>query len=71
VLFAGDGDHHFVQVPFVAAARRSSTDAVGEFPAKFQPPLPDRLKVTEMPRAASISSTMHRLNGIRKYSQTA
>ena len=27
--------------------------------------------VTEMPRAASISSTMRRLNGNRKYSQTA
>ena len=27
--------------------------------------------VTEMPRAASISSTMRRLNGNRKYSHTA
>ncbi len=27
--------------------------------------------VTEIPRAASISSTMRRLNGNRKYSQTA
>src|SRR3954451_11917777 len=43
VLLAGDGDDDLVEVPFVAAARGTSTDAVGEFAAEFQAPLPDRL----------------------------
>jgi hypothetical protein len=33
VLLAGDGDDDLVEVPFVAAARGSPTDAVGEFAA--------------------------------------
>ncbi len=32
-----------IQVPFVATARRSLTDAVGEYPPEFEAPLPDRL----------------------------
>src|SRR3954447_17741984 len=40
VLLASDGDDDLVEVPFVAAARGASTDAVGEFPAEFQAPLP-------------------------------
>ena len=43
MLLAGDGDDDLVKVPFVAAARGSATDAVGEFPTEFQAPLPDRL----------------------------
>src|SRR6202034_2685747 len=43
MLLAGDGDDDLVKVPFVAAARRSPTDAVGEFATEFQAPLPDRL----------------------------
>ena len=39
----GDADDDFIQVPFVASARRAMTDAVGEFPPEFQAPLPDRL----------------------------
>src|SRR5271167_1364338 len=43
MLFPGDADDDFIQVPFVATARRSLTDAVGEFPPEFEAPLPDRL----------------------------
>src|SRR5271165_4875192 len=43
VLLAGDGDHDLIEVPLVAAAGGSPTDAVGEFPTEFQAPLPDRL----------------------------
>src|SRR3984893_16027658 len=70
VPLPGDADDNLIKVPFVATARRSPTDAVGEFPAEFEAPWPVSC-VTEMPRAASISSTMRRLNGNRKYSQTA
>jgi hypothetical protein len=77
VLRTGDGDDDFIKMPFIAAARGSPTDAVGELAAEFQAHW--RLLicsaaqpyVTETPRAASISSTMRRLNGNRKYSQTA
>src|SRR5260370_31365079 len=43
MLLPGEADDHLIEVPFVAAARRSPTDAVGEFPAEFEAPLPDRL----------------------------
>lgn len=43
MLLPGDADDDLVKVPLVATARRSPTDAVGEFPAEFQAPLPDRL----------------------------
>jgi hypothetical protein len=33
MFLGGDGDDDLVEVPFVAAARGSPTDAVGEFPA--------------------------------------
>jgi hypothetical protein len=77
VLLSGDGDDDLVEVPFVAPAGGSPADAVGEFAPEFQPHC--RLSicfaaqpyVTEMPRAASISSTMRRLSGNWKYSQTA
>src|SRR5205823_5748506 len=59
MLLPGDADDDLIEVPLVATARRALTNAVGEFPAEFKAPLPDRL-VTEMPRAASISSTMRR-----------
>src|ERR1700730_8548724 len=39
----GDADDDLIEVPLVATARRSPTDAAGEFPAEFQAPLPDRL----------------------------
>ena len=40
VLLAGDGDDDLIEVPLVAAARGSPTDAVGEFAAELQAPLP-------------------------------
>ena len=71
VFLAGDRNDHLIQVPFVAAAWGSPANAVGEFPTEFRPHCRIVSYVTEMPRAASISSTMRRLNGNRKYSQTA
>ena len=35
--------HNLIEVPFVATARRSPTDAIGEFAAKFKALLTDRL----------------------------
>src|SRR5258708_22839055 len=43
MLLPGDADDDLIKVPFVATARRSPTDAVGEFPPEFEAPLPDRL----------------------------
>ena len=38
MLLPGDADDDLIEVPFVTAARRSLTNAVGEFPAEFEPP---------------------------------
>jgi hypothetical protein len=43
MLLAGEADDDLVEVLFVAVARCSPTDVVGEFLAEFEPPLPDRL----------------------------
>jgi hypothetical protein len=43
MLLPGEADDDLIEVPFVATARRSPTDPVGEFPAEFEAPLPDRL----------------------------
>src|ERR1700730_5985095 len=43
MLLAGEADDDLIEVPFVATARCSPTDPVGEFPAEFEAPLPDRL----------------------------
>ena len=43
MLLPGDADGNFVEMPFVAPARRSPPDAIGEFSAEFEAPLPDRL----------------------------
>src|SRR5882762_11412703 len=43
MLLPGYADDDLIKVPFVATARRSPTDAVGEFLAEFEAPLPDRL----------------------------
>src|SRR3954451_24992689 len=45
MLLAGDGDNDLIQMPFIAAAGGTPADAVGELPAEFQAPLPDRLSV--------------------------
>ncbi len=43
MLLAGDGDDDLIKVPFVTTTGCAPTDAVGEFTAEFQAPLPDRL----------------------------
>jgi hypothetical protein len=43
MLFPGEADDDLIEAPFVATARRSPADPVGEFPAEFEAPLPDRL----------------------------
>ena len=43
VLLTGDGDDDLIQMPFIAATGGTPADAVGEFAAEFQAPLPDRL----------------------------
>jgi hypothetical protein len=43
MLPSGNADDDLIEVPFVATARRSLANAVGEFPAEFEAPLPDRL----------------------------
>src|SRR5712672_1485618 len=43
MLLPGEADDDLIEVPFVATARRSPADPVGEFPAEFEAPLPDRL----------------------------
>src|SRR5438105_7094665 len=43
MLLPGEADDNLIEVPFVATARCSPTDAVGEFPAEFEAPFPDRL----------------------------
>src|ERR1700752_2055544 len=40
MLLPGDADDNLIEVPFVATARRSPTDAVGEFAAEFAAPVP-------------------------------
>src|SRR6476469_6840431 len=40
---AGEADDDLIEVPFVATARCSPTDPVGEFPAEFEAPSPDRI----------------------------
>lgn len=64
MLLPGDADDDLVEVPLVATARRSPTDAVGEFPAEFRLHCRIVSCVTDMPRAASISSTIRRLSGV-------
>ena len=71
MVLAGDGEDDLVEMPLVAPARFPATQVVGDVPTEFQAPLADRFVVTVMPRATSISSTIRRLSGKRKYSQTA
>jgi hypothetical protein len=39
MLFPSEADDDLIEVPFVAMARRSRTDAAGEFPAEFEGPI--------------------------------
>jgi hypothetical protein len=43
MLLAGDLEHDFTHVPLVAGQGQPPADDVGEFLAKLQAPLPDRL----------------------------
>jgi hypothetical protein len=43
MLLPGDADDDLIKVPFVATARRSPTDPVGQIPSGFEAPLSDRL----------------------------
>jgi hypothetical protein len=49
VLLAGDGDHHLVEVPFVAGVRQPPTDLVGERLAELAGPLPHRFMADDDP----------------------
>ena len=71
MLLPGDADDNLIEVPFVATARRSPPDAIGEFSAEFKAPLPDRLVRHRDAAGGQYLSTMRRLSGNRKYSQTA
>ena len=72
VLHPGDIDRDLVKVPLVASLRQPPPDPVGELLAELERPHCRTVSwLTTMPRAASISSTMRRLSGNRKYSQTA
>src|SRR6267378_4348098 len=57
MLLPGDADDDLIQVPFVATVRRPPTDAVGEFPAEFEAPLPDREKVLSSTGGRGFEST--------------
>ena len=71
VLYPGDLGNNLVDVPLVSGAEQSPTDPVGELLAELERRLPEVSWLTTMPRAASISSTIRRLRGKRKYSHTA
>jgi hypothetical protein len=43
VLLAGDADDDLIEVPSIATTGATPTDAIGKFPAEFQPPAVDRL----------------------------
>lgn len=66
VFLATDRNDDFVEVAFVAEpTSRTPADVVGEVPAEF--PAQSRIvwRVTMIPRAASMSSTMRRMSGKR------
>src|SRR5258706_10552279 len=43
MVLPGEGDDHLIEVTLVATGGRSPRAPVGEFPAEFEAPLPDRL----------------------------
>jgi hypothetical protein len=58
-------------MPFIAAARGRRRMRLANSRPNFKPHWRIVSYVTERPRASSISSTMRRLSGNRKYGQTA
>ena len=71
MLLSGDADDDLIKVPFVATAGARRRMRLANSRPNLRPHCRIVSCVTEMPRAANISSTMRRLNGNRKYSQTA
>jgi hypothetical protein len=71
MLLPGDADDDLIEVPFVATARRSPTDPIGECPAEFEAPLPDRLVRHRDATGGQHLLDHGKLNGNRKYSHTA
>ena len=43
VVFALDGEHHLVEMPFVPALRLTPVKFIGQYLAELQRPLADRL----------------------------
>ena len=71
VLLAGDAEDNLVKMPFVATPGARRRRRLANSLPNFRHHCRIVSSVTAMPRAASISSTVRRLNGNRKYSQTA
>ena len=65
MLLPGDADDNLIEVSFVATARRRRMRLANSRP-NLRLHCQIVLCVIEMPRAASISSTMRRLNGNRR-----
>src|SRR3954465_5778081 len=71
VLLAGDFEGDLIEMPLVSSRRQTPPDPVGEVLAELERPLPHRLVADDNAARGSISSTMRKLSGKRKYSQTA
>src|SRR4051794_40186564 len=72
VFLAANGDDDLIEVPFVAKlSGRAPADFIRKMSTKFLRPKAHCLMETMIPRAASRSSTIRRLSGKRRYSQTA
>jgi hypothetical protein len=70
MLLAGNLKHDLIEMPLVAGPGQTPADDVGELLAELSPHCRIVSWLTSMPRKASISSTIRRLSGKRKYSQT-
>ena len=71
VLPTCDTDRDLVEVPFVSGGRKTAADLRANCWPNFRAHCRTVSWLTSMPRAASISSTIRRLKGKRKYNQTA
>jgi hypothetical protein len=71
VLYPSDLDDDLIEMPLVTNSRQPPPDLIGELLTKLECPLPYGFMANHDASAASISSTMRRLSGKRKYSQTA
>jgi hypothetical protein len=65
-----DLEEYFVEMPSVAGARSSATQAVGVGLTELKGPFSDRVILSITPRIANIPSTSRKLRGKRKYSHT-